>query len=53
MASNRPLSVGNQPSLPQGYLKDGYFDKTGNTLGVFGVGLGELGNFGLQSGKQI
>ncbi|MFC1968563.1 type III-A CRISPR-associated protein Csm2 [Chloroflexota bacterium] len=29
MIYNRPPS---QPSLPQGYLKDGYFDKDGNIL---------------------
>jgi CRISPR type III-A-associated protein Csm2 len=32
MTYNRPPSFGNQPSLPQGYLKDGYFDKNGNVL---------------------
>jgi len=30
MTYNRPPSFGTQPSLPQGYLKDGYFDKNGN-----------------------
>jgi CRISPR/Cas system CSM-associated protein Csm2 small subunit len=32
MAYSRPPSFGNLPSLPPGYLKDGYFDKNGNVL---------------------
>jgi len=31
-AVNPRPGFGNQPSLPQGYLKDGYFDKNGNVL---------------------
>ncbi len=30
-SGNRP-DFASQPSLPQGYLKDGYFDKNGNVL---------------------
>ena len=32
MTYNRPPTFGNQPSLPPGYLKDGYFDKSGNVF---------------------
>jgi CRISPR/Cas system CSM-associated protein Csm2 small subunit len=34
MTYNRTPSFSNQPSLPPGYLKDGYFDSTGNMFPV-------------------